>query len=158
MVRDDFYVSEATVPVDYPLNENIINDKLSARFEEESQTLIITWQGAVSSAEIRQGYAYVMELIQYYKPHKWLMDLQQREIIKRADQRWVFTHFFPEALRLLKSDIFVAIILPVYSFHGLVSELDGDELMQGDNFLIINHFLYHEEARRWLESRKELRA
>ncbi|WP_347159112.1 hypothetical protein [Pontibacter chitinilyticus] len=128
------------------------NNKLSINYQEEERVLQVLWEGQVTSAEVRNGYKKIIDLVRQYKPTKWLLDLHNRELIKREDQRWVFTHVYPQALQLIQQTVFVAIILPVYSYHSLVNELNGDELMHGDNFLIMNHFLYQEEARRWLQN------
>ncbi|WP_299821456.1 hypothetical protein [uncultured Pontibacter sp.] len=158
MVRHTFDESEDNPGMGYTVEEDLLKNKLSSSYDAESQTLLVTWEGAVTSHEVRQGYMQIKELVLYYKPGKWLIDLHKRESIKRADQHWVITHFFPEALRLLKKDIFVAIILPLFSFPRLVDELNGDEFIQGDNFMIINHFLYREEALRWLSNTNEFQA
>ena len=144
----------------YTLSERgtLINSKLSVNYNEQTETLEIYWEGTVSSYEVRQGYTLIMEYVQRYKPVKWLLDFHNRDKIKRTDQRWVFTYFFPEALRIVSNDVFIAVILPIGSSHELVQELDGDELIQGDNFMIINHFLYREAAQRWLELDKSVKA
>lgn len=157
MVRHNSYGSEADLSVTYTFTEESINSNLEVYIEKDTQRLVVTWEGDVSSHEIRQGYAEIIELVRTHKPVRWLLDLNKRGALKRADQRWVFTHFFPEALRLVQQDIFVAIILPVHAFPVIISELEGDELMHGDNFLIIDHFLYKEEAVRWLEERSGIR-
>ncbi|WP_242919513.1 hypothetical protein [Pontibacter liquoris] len=131
-------------------------NRLTVEYLEQSHTLQVIWEGSVSSEEVRQGYKQVMELVQAHKPTKWLLDLHKRELIRREDQRWVFTHVFSKALQCICQNVFVAIILPVYSFHSLVNELSGDELMQEDNFMIIHHFLYEQEAQRWLLQMEEM--
>ncbi|WP_230407008.1 hypothetical protein [Pontibacter cellulosilyticus] len=136
----------------------LLNSKLFVTYNEQTETLEIKWEGSVSSNEVRQGYSLIMEYVQRYKPVKWLLDFHNRDKIKRTDQRWVFKNFFPEALRIVSNDVFVAVILPIGSSHELVQELDGDELIQEDNFMIINHFLYREAAQRWLELDKSVKA
>jgi hypothetical protein len=126
------------------------SDKFSITFEAENETLVLKWQGKVSSQELRNGYKRVIELVKSHKPQRWILDLQQRSLIARDDQRWVFKQVFPEVLRLVQGNVFVAVILPIYTYQSLVNALDGDELMQDDNFLIMHEFLYYEEARRWL--------
>jgi hypothetical protein len=91
-----------------------------------------------------------MEQIGYYKPQKLLLDFHNRVTIRRIDQRWVFSSIFPRILRTIGDNVFVAIVLPVALYHGLVAEMNGDELMHENSFLIIHHALYREEAYRWL--------
>jgi hypothetical protein len=83
----------------------------------------------------------------------------KRISIDRNDQQWVFKFIFPEVLRAVKKDVFVAVIMPVFAHNSLVNDIDGDELIDGDNLMIINHFLYQEESRRWLNemARTELK-
>lgn len=158
MLRHNNYESDAFMPIDFAEKVTWADNKLTINYNELSETLEIRWEGTVSSTEVRQGYNRIMNYVLQYKPVKWLLDLHNRDKINRTDQRWVFTYFFPEALRVIGSDVFVAVILPVSSSHELVHELDGDELIQGDNFLIINHFLYPEAAQRWLELDKSVKA
>ena len=136
---------------DYFPRELSVNDRLYVCYEKDTETLVVRWEGKVSSEEIRQGYKTIMELVRHYKPQKWLLDLHKRSTIKKKDQRWVFTQVFPEMLRIIDSNVFVAIVLPVYFYQSLVDGLEGDELMQGDNFMIIHHCLYQQEGRRWLQ-------
>ena len=124
--------------------------KLSVRYDTLEETLLVQWEGTVTSNELREGYTCLLELVRELRPVKWQLDLQTRSPIKREDQRWVFEFIFPKVLSLVKDDVFVAIVLPVSMIHELVSELTGDELMQEGNFLIMQHFMYPEEAQRWL--------
>ncbi|MCC9136008.1 hypothetical protein ACFSKU_16175 [Pontibacter silvestris] len=133
-----------------------LQDKLYIEYQVETSTLVIGWEGDVTSKEIRDGYKLVLDLVHMYKPNKWVLDLTKREFIKGKDRRWVFTNIFSKALRFLNEDIFVAIIQPVDTFQNLVSELQGDELMYNENFLIINHFLYQEAGKRWLDEMSRL--
>ncbi|MCX2741818.1 hypothetical protein [Pontibacter anaerobius] len=125
-------------------------DKLRVRYAAQADTLFIYWEGAVSSEELKIGYTRIIELVRRLKPVKWQLDLQKRGTIRREDQRWVFEHVFPEVLSIVNDDVFIAVVLPVFLMHDLVSELSGDELMQDSNFLIMQHFMYPEEAQRWL--------
>ncbi|GAB3195205.1 hypothetical protein ABID22_003600 [Pontibacter aydingkolensis] len=157
MIRQATY-NPTYPPTSFAENETVVDNKLSINYDEHSETLEIKWEGSVNSHEVRQGYSVIMEYVQLYKPAKWLLDLHSRDKIKRSDQRWVFTYFFPEALRVVGSNVFVAVILPVSASHELVHELDGDELIQNENFMIINHFLYREAAQRWLSLDKSVKA
>lgn len=151
MVRYNYELNENKALMQHALNLSALDNKLNICYNKATKTLEVAWRGSVESAEVREGYMQIKEIIKLYKPVKWILDLHLRDSLRREDQRWVFTHFFPEALRLTGSDIFVAFILPVHVSHELVQELNGDELMQEDHFMIINHFLYTEEAKRWLE-------
>ncbi|PRY12380.1 hypothetical protein CLV24_108124 [Pontibacter ummariensis] len=128
----------------------LIHDKLNVHYDQEQEILVVTWTGKVSSEELRKGYDLVMEQVMTHKPRKWLLDLQERDKVNREDQRWVFQHVFPNVLRVVGNDVFVAVILPVSLYPGIVKDLEGDELMCGGYFLIMDHFLYPEEAHRWL--------
>ncbi|WP_266205417.1 hypothetical protein [Pontibacter kalidii] len=132
-------------------------EKLRVTYERQEQTLRITWQGDVSSQELREGYNQIIELVRRLKPVKWQLDLQKRGTIKREDQRWIFEHVFPEVLAIVNDDVFVAVVLPVFLMHDLVSELNGDELMQEGNFLIMQHFMYPEQAQRWLNEMYQIK-
>ncbi|WP_276495751.1 hypothetical protein [Pontibacter litorisediminis] len=125
-------------------------EKLSVCYEEGEQTLVVRWEGAVSSDELRSGYKEILEQVRRLKPVKWQLDLQKRGTICRQDQRWIFEYVFPEVLSIVNDDVFVAVVLPVFLMHDLVSELTGDELMQDGRFLIMQHFMYPEEGQRWL--------
>lgn len=121
-------------------------------YDADNHVLVVNWEGEPCSAEIRRGYTFIMEEVRKHKPKKVLLDLQRRCKISRCDQRWVFTTIFPQLLRILEHDVFVAVVLPVMLYTGLVAEMDGDELMYENNFLIIHHCLYREEAYRWLNN------
>jgi hypothetical protein len=129
---------------------SVLHGRLMLSYCHSEETLYIKWEGAVSSMELRQGYAHIMDMVFCYKPQKWVLDLQNRISIDKDDQQWVFKYIFPEVLRAVQKDVFVAVIMPVFAYNSLVNEIDGDELIDGENFMIINHFLYQEESRRWL--------
>lgn len=130
--------------------ELIVLDKLFVGYLQQDETMVIEWEGEVDSSELRCGYSRIVEQVCLLKPRKLQINLLNRSRIKRADQRWIFKHIFPEVLRVVNDDVFVAVVLPVSSFHTLVSDLSGDELMYNNQFLILQHFLYPEEAQRWL--------
>ncbi len=136
----------------FPPTELTYADKVHATYDAGSNMLFVEWQGEVDTEEVKAGYQQILEMAQHFRPNRWVLDLRNRETIKREDQRWVIKNIFSRALQLLECDIFVAIVVPVYFFHTLVNELDGDELMYEDNFMIINHYMYKEEGLRWLES------
>lgn len=121
-------------------------------FDRENQVLVVNCEGELSSDEIRKGYDVVMEEVLFHKPKKLLLDIHNRGTIRRCDQRWVFSTAFPQILRTIGVTVFVAIVLPVTLYCGLVGEMDGDDLMHENNFLIIQHALYRQEAYRWLNS------
>lgn len=136
-------------------HRSVLHEQLSLKYIHEEQTLYIKWDGEVSSSELRQGYAHIMNMVFTYKPQKWIMDLQNRHTIEKEDQQWVFKYIFPEVLRAVNKNVFVAIVMPVFAYNSLVNEIDGDELIDGDNLMIIHHFLYQEESRRWLREMAE---
>ncbi|GAB3539092.1 hypothetical protein GCM10027443_35260 [Pontibacter brevis] len=119
-------------------------------YDAEQCVLVVNWEGEPGSDEVRKVYNDVMEEVRRLKPRKLLLDLHKRGMIRRLDQRWVFSTFFPQVLRTVGDNVFVAIVLPVTLYCGLVGEMSGDELMHENNFLIIHHALYREEAYRWL--------
>ncbi|WP_162055867.1 hypothetical protein [Pontibacter pamirensis] len=121
-------------------------------FDKVNQVLVVNWEGELSSDEIRKGYDILMEEVRIHKPKKLLLDFHKRGTIRRSDQRWVFSTVFPNILRTIGETVFVAIVLPVTLYCGLVGEMNGDELMDENNFLIIHHALYREEAYRWLNT------
>lgn len=125
-------------------------EKLLVCYSSAEDTLLIRWEGNITSEELRSGYEIIMEQVRRFRPVKWLLDLRKRSTIRRDDQRWIFEQVFPEALMLVGDDIFVAVILPVFLMHDLVSELTGDELIQQGNLMVMHHFMYPEEAQRWL--------
>jgi hypothetical protein len=137
----------------------VLQDSLSLNYNPDEETLYIKWAGEVSSVELRQGYTHIMNMVRTYKPQKWILDLQNRLAIEKDDQQWVFKYIFPEVLRAVQKNVFIAVVMPVFAYNSLVHEIDGDELMDGDNFLIMHHFLYPEESRRWLKemSRTDLK-
>lgn len=131
---------------------NFCVENLSVSYDADKKVLLVNWEGEVSSSSIRKGYNIVMQQVKLLRPRKILMDFHNRFSIRRRDQRWVFSTFFPEVLRTVGDNLFVAIVLPVALYHGLVADMSGDELMHNNNFLIIHHSLYREEAFRWLET------
>lgn len=135
----------------YTTKESPLREKFYMTFEEDTETLVIKWKGPVSSDEVKEGYMAMLGLVGKIRPKKWIIDVHKREQIQSEDQRWIFKNVFATALQLIKRDVFVAVILPVPSYHSLVSELNGDELIQDGNLFILNHFLYEEEGRRWLQ-------
>lgn len=133
-------------------------EKLCVRYNKPEQTLNIIWSGELSSEELREGYTCILEQVKVLKPVKWLLDLQMRSAIRREDQRWIFEHVFPEVLGIVNDDVFVAVVLPVFQMYDLVSELNGDELMQEGSFMIMHHFMYPEEAQRWLNEMHQIKS
>lgn len=129
----------------------VLQDSLLLSYNQEEETLYIKWVGKVSSVELRQGYTHIMHMVRTYKPQKWVLDLQNRLSIDKDDQQWVFKYIFPEVLRAVQKNVFIAVVMPVFAYNSLVDEINGDELMDGENFLIMHHFLYPEESRRWLK-------
>lgn len=127
-------------------------NSIEVSFDAKDQVLLVNWEGELSSDDIRKGYEVMMEQVRFYKPQKLLLDFHKRGIIRRIDQRWVFSSVFPQVLHTVGDNVFVAIVLPVVLYYGLVAEMNGDELMHENNFLIIHHSLYREEAYRWLNS------
>ncbi|OKL41669.1 hypothetical protein [Pontibacter flavimaris] len=132
-------------------------EKLAVCYDGQEETLLIEWRGEVSSQELREGYSQIIAQVRRLKPVKWQLDLQQRGTIKREDQRWIFEFVFPEVLAIVNDNVFVAVVLPVFLLHDLVSELNGDELMQEGNFLIMQHFMYPEQAQRWLNEMHQIK-
>ncbi len=126
--------------------------KLYTFFDKTSSILHIAWRGAVSSEEVKEGYRHILELVAAYKPTMWMLDLREREAIARTVQQWVFKNIFPEVLRVVQQNVFIAILLPVHLFPSVINNLDGDELIYEDNLIILNEFLYEAEAQRWLET------
>lgn len=127
-------------------------ENLDVTYNSDSEVLVVNWEGEISSEDIRIGYKILLQQVKLHKPRKLLLDFHNRVSIKRRDQRWVFSTVFPGILRNVGDNVFVAIVLPVELYHGLVADMNGDELMHNNNFLIIHHSLYREEGFRWLES------
>lgn len=127
-------------------------ENLLVLYEADRKVLLVNWEGEINSLNIRKGYDIVMQQVKLLRPRKILLDFHNRFSIRRRDQRWVFSTFFPEILRTVGDNVFVAIVLPVALYHGLVADMNGDELMHNNSFLIIHHCLYREEAFRWLET------
>ncbi len=138
-------ISDNVYPDDIHFSEN-----LHVFYNSATQILHVKWQGEVSTKDFREGYTHIMRMVRVYKPTRWVLDLQEREGIHREDQRWVFKNIFPQILRLLQRDVFIAVILPVSLYESLVHDMDGDDLIVNDNLLIMNHCLYYEECLRWL--------
>jgi hypothetical protein len=125
-------------------------NKLYAYYEEDTDILHIKWNGIVNSREVREGYNQILRMARIFKANKWILNLKERQVLNHEDQRWVFKNVFPEVLRIMKRDVFIAVILPPHLIESMVHKLDGDEMIDNDNLLILNHFLYLEESRRWL--------
>lgn len=125
-------------------------ENLSVNYDATSQVLYVKWQGKVKTRDLKYGYVYILRMVQFFKPNKWILDLQNRDIILKEDQQWVFKHVFPKVLRMLNQDVFIGVVLPVYLYESLVHDLNGDDLIYEDKVLLLQHFLYYEEALRWL--------
>ncbi|MHA6247985.1 hypothetical protein ACXYMU_08630 [Pontibacter sp. CAU 1760] len=121
-------------------------------YDSTEEVLVVKWKGDVDSTDVRAGYRLLLQEVYTYKPRKMLLDFQHRHRIRRNDQQWVFGSVFPEMLRLVGDTVFMAIVLPITMYYGLVADMNGDELMQDNNFLIIQHTLYQQEAFRWLRN------
>lgn len=126
-------------------------ENLDVVYDASSGVLVVNWEGEFSSEEIRFGYGIMMSKVKAHKPRKLLLDYRKRVSLRRRDQRWVFRKVFPKMLHIVNDSVFVALVLPVVLYDGLVADMTGDELMHKDNFFIIHHSLYREEAFRWLE-------
>ncbi len=146
-------ITTSSSPDFYQVTESIsVSKAFHTYYQETDEVLIVNWEGEMNSAEIRRGYKEVLSQVKLYKAKKILLDLNNRSFIRRKDQRWVFSTVFPEILRTIGDNVYVAIVLPVVLYYDLVGEMNGDELMQDNNFLIIHHAMYREEAFRWLET------
>ena len=133
-------------------------ENLDISYDAEKEVLIVNWEGDINSARIRNAYTLLMKRVLLLRPRKILLDFHKRLSIRRRDQRWVFSEVFPEILRTVGDNVFVAIVLPVELYHGLVPDMNGDELMNDNDFLIIHHSLYREEALRWLNDMQAIAA
>ncbi|MEJ8755466.1 hypothetical protein WG947_00540 [Pontibacter sp. H259] len=127
-----------------------LSENLQVIYDASNGVMHVKWNGKVSSREFKDGYFQLLRIVRIYKPFKWILDLQNREVIGKEDKLWVFKNIFPEILRLLQRDVFMAVILPVYFYESLIDDFDGDDLIDNNNLLIIQHFLYYEESLRWL--------
>ena len=58
-------------------------EKLLVCYNSSDETLLIRWEGSISSEELRSGYGLIMEQVRRYRPVKWLLDLQKRSTIRR---------------------------------------------------------------------------
>ncbi|NDK55459.1 hypothetical protein [Pontibacter fetidus] len=134
----------------YPDDEHV-TENLKVLYHPATGILHVKWQGQVGTKEFREGYTHILRMVRVYKPSKWILDLQNRELIHKDDQLWVFKNIFPQILRMLQQDVFIAVILPVYLYESLIHDMDGDDFIDNGNLLIMNHFLYYEESLRWLE-------
>lgn len=144
--RGNQVISGAFYTGDEHLTEN-----LNVLYNPVTRILHVKWQGEVGTKEFREGYTHILRMVRVYKPSKWILDLQNREMIRKEDQSWVFKNIFPQILRMLQRDVFIAVILPVYLYESLIHDMDGDDFIDNGNLLILNHFLYYEESLRWLE-------
>ena len=132
--------------------KSISDVKLTAMYDPQSGILSITWKGEVNSFELRQGYMRITELVRLHKPQKWFLNLRDRSEVSEEDRRWIFKYIFPKALRIVGENIYLAVLLPVYAYQGLIHYLSGDELIYKDNFMIIEHFLLQDDSMNWLAS------
>ena len=143
------YSSEIVSGTSDPVEEHLA-ENLQVAFNTSTRILHVKWYGEVRSKEFREGYSDILRMVRIHKPSKWILDLKNRELIRKEDQHWVFKNIFPQILRMLKRDVFIAVILPVYLYESVIHDLDGDDFIDNDNLLIMNHFLYYEESLRWL--------
>lgn len=143
------YSSKVVSDICYPSDEHL-TDNLEVFYNTSTEILHVKWHGEVGTKEFREGYSHILRMVRIHKPAKWILDLKNRQLIRKEDQIWVFKNIFPQILRLLKQDVFIAVILPVYLYESLIHDLDGDDFIDNDNLLIMNHFLYYEECLRWL--------
>jgi len=143
---DDPGILGTTIPEELHLSNN-----LQLTYNAADGIMHVKWQGEVTSQEFKKGYTQLLKIVRLYKPYKWILDLQHRENISKEDKLWVFKYIFPQMLRLLQRDIFIAIILPVYQYETIIHDFDGDNFIDNNNLLIMQHFLYLEESLRWLQ-------
>ena len=153
IVLQDLYEYQTSGPVlPEPAHQT---ENLLVYFDTATEILHVKWQGQVNTPALRAGYVQILRMVQRYKPTKWVLDLQNRALIEKQDQQWVFKQIFPKVLRLVQSDVFIAVILPVYLYESMIHDLDGDEFIDNDNLLIMHHFLYYEECLRWLQGEQD---
>ncbi len=133
-------------------------ENLDISYDADNEVLVVNWEGEINSECIRNGYTLLMKRVQLLRPRKILLDFHNRLSIRRRDQRWVFSYVFPNILSTVGDNVFLAIVLPVELYHGLVTDINGDELMNGNDFLIIHHALYRAEAIRWLNDMEAIAA
>ncbi|WP_162426194.1 hypothetical protein [Pontibacter pudoricolor] len=131
-------------------SDEYLTENLQVIYSTSTEILHVKWFGEVGSKEFRDGYSHILRMVRVHKPSKWILDLSNRELINKEDQHWVFKNIFPQILRMLKQDVFIAVILPVPLYESLIHNIDGDDFIDNDNLLIMNHFLYYEESLRWL--------
>ncbi|MBC5773224.1 hypothetical protein H8S95_04040 [Pontibacter sp. KCTC 32443] len=131
--------------------EEHVTENLYVAFDDATEILHVKWQGEVDTKDFRDGYMHILRMVRFFKPSRWILDLQSRDSIKKEDQQWVIKNVFPQILRMLNQDVFIAVILPVSLYESLMHGLSGDEFIDKENLLIMNHFLYYEECVRWLQ-------
>jgi hypothetical protein len=113
------------------------------------------WLRTVDSAEYRQSFLSICDLIRKSKANCWLIDLGKTTSPTISDQNWT-THLL--ANNLLESHIRkVAIVLPDDLFMELVAEkVIADFISLTKNKIQIARFANPEVAQQWLGSRSDL--
>lgn len=128
-----------------------LSESLQVYYNDSTEILHVKWHGEVGTKEFRESYSQIVNTVRTYKPNRWILDLQNRNNIQEADQHWVIKNIFPQILRMLQCDVFIAVILPVFLYESVIHDIDGNDLIYNDNLIIMQHFLYYEESLRWLQ-------
>ncbi|RDC66163.1 STAS/SEC14 domain-containing protein [Adhaeribacter pallidiroseus] len=71
------------------------NHVVTIAYEPEWELGTAQWQGFLSSAEFRKAVTQCLQLIEEYKPLRWLGDNRKMKVIRQADQDWFAVNALP---------------------------------------------------------------
>ncbi|WP_210521117.1 hypothetical protein [Hymenobacter terricola] len=71
-------------------------DFLRLRYRPDLHTLVARWQRPVLPAELRQGYAAILQAAEATACPVWLVDLRGRNAPATAEAHWLNTEFLPQ--------------------------------------------------------------
>lgn len=71
------------------------NHVLTLTYEPEWELGTAQWKGFLSSQEFQEAVMMCLQLMNKYKPLRWLGDNRKMRVIRQADQEWFVAHALP---------------------------------------------------------------
>ena len=125
----------------------------SVCFEPANSLIRINWQGEVNESELLEGYKAALVVIKQNPVQRILIDQSRRQLIMKGDPEPMFETLFNEALRVIGSTVFLALVVSAEEFF-LSSEISrfGNYKNLTNEHIIVERFKNRTDAEAWLAS------
>jgi hypothetical protein len=124
------------------------NKTYNIYFNEESNIIIMDWNGYATTSQFREGTETMLNLLIENRANKVMANIKDMVLISLEDQKWLETHFLPRAIRF--GFKVCAIVKPDNYFNKVAVETVSYKVDKEK--LEISFFDTAEEAKAWLQS------